>query len=398
MNMAEIWFYLGLILGLILGLAPIILTLRLNLYIKKSLTQERKDFFPLLTVIIPCKGIDPDFEKNISSFLNQQYPDFQLIFVVATEEDPAYLKLSQLLSGLPQVKYKLVVSGISGICCQKNNNLIKGVEEARTNSEIFVFLDSDCWLKPDFLKNLVVPLEDKKIGGTTGYRWYSPVRGGLGSFLRSIWNGGALPLLIDQSYNFTFGGTTAIRREVFEKLDIKSHWQRSAIDDLTLTGALKKAKLSIRFVPECMTATYEDSSLAQTIEFTNRQTIFMRIYHKSFWWMTFVVYALSSLLIVAGVLFLLWPLKLFWAGISCLFIIFWQMLNAALFSFFLTRILPLEAARKLKENRLLYIILTPLATFLILYNSINALFNNTIIWRGITYKIKSPYNIEITKG
>src|SRR5215471_741760 len=47
-------------------------------------SQER------VAVFCPCKGIDSDFEKNIQSILNQDHPNYEVHFIVESEDDAAY--------------------------------------------------------------------------------------------------------------------------------------------------------------------------------------------------------------------------------------------------------------------------------------------------------------------
>ena len=65
--------------------------------VRRSLEQPPGSYQPPAAVIVPCKGLDPGFEGNLSAFLAQRYPNYQLIFVVASEEDPAYRYLKERL-------------------------------------------------------------------------------------------------------------------------------------------------------------------------------------------------------------------------------------------------------------------------------------------------------------
>jgi cellulose synthase/poly-beta-1,6-N-acetylglucosamine synthase-like glycosyltransferase len=49
-----------------------------------------------VALIVPCKGLDPDFQENIASLFNQDYENYLLCFVVEDESDPAYNELYKL--------------------------------------------------------------------------------------------------------------------------------------------------------------------------------------------------------------------------------------------------------------------------------------------------------------
>src|SRR5207247_4666055 len=53
-------------------------------YRPKRASRER------VVVFCPCKGTDSEFEKNIHSILDQDYPSYEVRFIVESEDDPAY--------------------------------------------------------------------------------------------------------------------------------------------------------------------------------------------------------------------------------------------------------------------------------------------------------------------
>src|SRR4030095_3259130 len=64
-------------------------------------------------VFCPCKGVDHDFEKNIRSLLEQDYPRYAVRFVVESQEDDAFGALSRM--GIRDI----LVSGRASHCGQK---------------------------------------------------------------------------------------------------------------------------------------------------------------------------------------------------------------------------------------------------------------------------------------
>src|SRR5438128_8463962 len=49
-----------------------------------------------IAVFCPCKGTDAEFGKNIRSILEQDYPNYDVTFVVESKEDDAYSALRDL--------------------------------------------------------------------------------------------------------------------------------------------------------------------------------------------------------------------------------------------------------------------------------------------------------------
>jgi cellulose synthase/poly-beta-1,6-N-acetylglucosamine synthase-like glycosyltransferase len=88
-----------------------------------------------VSVFCPCKGVDSEFEKNIQSLLNQDYPNYEVRFIVESEKDPAYRLLSSLGANV-------LIAGRTRSRGQKVHNLAYAVEQG-TTADIYVFCDSD---------------------------------------------------------------------------------------------------------------------------------------------------------------------------------------------------------------------------------------------------------------
>ena len=88
----RIFWVLG--IGLLAqNLALLFVTFKFLRYMRRSRSRPLNNFTPPVALIIPCKGLETDFESNLSSYLCQDYPHYQVIFVVASVDDPAYQAL-----------------------------------------------------------------------------------------------------------------------------------------------------------------------------------------------------------------------------------------------------------------------------------------------------------------
>ena len=110
-------------------------------------------------MIVPCKGLDLDFEKNVTSFFEQDFNNYLLWFVVESEQDPAYKKLCELKNSLgPKsiaLEIKIWIAGIGEICSQKIHNLLYCCERIADDTEILAFADSDICVRKDWLSHIV---------------------------------------------------------------------------------------------------------------------------------------------------------------------------------------------------------------------------------------------------
>jgi ceramide glucosyltransferase len=373
-----------------LSLLPILAAARLGSYVRRERkTQRSPSFTPRVSVILPCKGLDPEFEENIGSILNQDYPDFEVVFVTATEDDPAHAAIRRMLAESRHVRASLVVAGFSERRSEKVNNQLKGIASARDDAEAFVFVDSDVCAGNDFLRNLVAPLQEAGVAATTGFRWYDAESGGVAGYLQSAWNGGGLTLLADPRLAYAYGGAMAILRRTFQSIGVAARWDNTLSDDMMLTQAVSAAGLTIHFVPACMTVTREPRSLAGVLEWTNRQTVVLKVYAFRKWAFIFLMHATLAVALVAGLALTLTGLalggRMLWPGILMLSVIAAECLGGLLIVEAVRQVLP--SVRFGPARTALLIGVAPLAMLLILYNNLHSLATNEIQWRGTVYRI-----------
>lgn len=370
-------------------------------FFRQELAKPESNFTPFASVIVPCRGLDQNLRENLSTLFSQNYPNYEVIFVVDDEADESVKHIKEIsCKGAKHAKSKLAVAGKATDSSQKVHNLRRAVLQVTSESKIFVFVDSDARPSKDWLKNLTAPLQNEKIGCATGYRWFISKGSGFSSEFRSVWNASiASALGANTKSNFCWGGSTAIRRETFEKLDMREHWQGTLSDDFAVTRRMKEANLPIYFVPQCLTPTIEDCTFGELLEFTTRQMKITRVYAPSLWKASFI----GSFLFTAT----------FWSGVSLLFFLvgwhFWLTL------FFIIVIFALGAAkaflrlsavklvlkdfkRELNRQFVWQITLWTVSPVLYFYNCFRALLSRKIIWRGIEYNLLSAHSTEIVSA
>src|SRR5262245_51971882 len=190
------------ILGFLLfiqSVLALIAALRFRHYALRPHPPRQTRYQPKAVVIVPCRGLEHDFEENIRAILAQDYRDYETVFVTESESDPAYDALSRLLkqSRRSAPPTWMVVSGEAKNQGQKVHNLCAALDTLNSidrRVEVLVFADSDARPTRNWLADLVAPLGDKRIGATTGYRWYLPSNDkdhparNFASSLLSVWN------------------------------------------------------------------------------------------------------------------------------------------------------------------------------------------------------------------
>jgi ceramide glucosyltransferase len=329
-----------------------------------------------IVVFCPCKGIDAEFEANIRSILDQGYPRYTALFIVESEDDPAYERLQALGA-------QVLVAGRATSRGQKVHNLACAVEQSVT-ADIYVFCDSDARFPSNWLSRLVAPLELNNV--TTGYRWYVANRFHFPTVMRSAWNASSVSILGDHDRNFAWGGSTAIHRETFHRLNILEAWRGSVSDDYSLTRAVQRAGVKIIFVPECLVPSYGDCSFRELVEFTTRQIIITRVYHRSLWRLGFIGHVIYN----AAFWILPFSHPALWL------VVYSVSIARSWIRFHAVRTVLRSPA--LSKHGWFYILSSPLVALLYVYNMAASALSTEIVWRQIRYELISPNETRVVGG
>jgi ceramide glucosyltransferase len=373
-------------------------------YVRSELERPPPEFTPFASIIAPCRGIDQGLHENLTALFQQDYSHYEVIFVTDSRDDPSLTVINDVVTSAGDSNHtsaRIVIAGKTTDSGQKVHNLRVAVTEIDSRCEVLVFVDTDARPDRGWLRSLVAPLRNGLVGAATGYRWFVPVKGGLASHLRSVWNASiASALGANVEKNFCWGGSTAIRRQTFEKLNIRNLWQGTVSDDFTMTRALKAAKMPIHFVPRCLTPSFEDCALRELFEFTTRQLKITRTYAAHLWKAVLTGSLLFSLVFFGGMVFIVVRLA---SGLSIvvptILLLIICILGTAKSHVRMRAVqMPLASYRQeLRRTWPAHLLLWPVTSVLYLYNALAAAFSRRIEWRGITYELKSPTEAVIIR-
>ncbi len=131
-------------------------------FFKSELAATKSRFSPFAVIFAPCRGIDADLEKNLSALYQQNFPEYEILFVVDDKNDEAVSIIEKLITGNDKknVSAKLIVAGKASDSSQKVHNLREAVLHADKKSEVFVFVDSDARPNQNWLNDLISPLQN----------------------------------------------------------------------------------------------------------------------------------------------------------------------------------------------------------------------------------------------
>ncbi len=393
-------FYILAALLIVQGIFSLIEGARFLAYVKREMGSPNGNFTPKVTIIAPCKNLDPSLEENLAALFKQDYPDYEIIFIVASPGDPARAVIQKVMADNPARPARLVIAGKARGRSEKVNNLLAAVADARIDSAAYATVDSDARVHTLWLRRLVAPLADEKVGASTGYRWYLPADSpaqpskarGFWQALLSAWNGSIATGLGPHRRNFAWGGSTAILKSNFERLKIADRWRHALSDDYALTSGVQAAGKHIHFVPDCLLVSRDDMGPSALFEFTTRQIIITRVYNPKLWWTGMVSHALFCSTFFGGiVLALAQTVKgheslLIWIMLALIYALGsakgWLRLAGA------KEALP-SLTSEIDRLWWMFILLWPLVAALFFYNFTRSATTREIDWRGTRYEMRS---------
>lgn len=287
---------------------------------------------------------------------------------------------------------RLVVAGPAQGRSEKISNLLCALDAVPERCEALVFVDSDARVHRYWLKALVSRLDEPGVGAATGYRWYLSNKRGFWSALLAAWNGSVATTLGDHNRNFAWGGSTAIKRDVFEHIGVTGRWQNAVSDDYALTRAVQQAGLRVAYVPSCLVPTRQDATLSELLEFTTRQVIITRVYRPNVWRVGFASNLLFCLVFFGGIV--LGARMAHGQDVSALFV---MITTTYLLGSIKGALRLVGAGAALSEHRRevlhlwwMFVLLWPLVSLVFLYNFLRSATTRRITWRGVVYELRSP--------
>jgi ceramide glucosyltransferase len=154
---------------LLVALAPfgyyIVAIIAARRFFAKRANSLSSDFTPPVSILKPIYGLDRETYENYASFCRQDYPEFEILFCVSDDQDPAVPVIQKIIVDFPERPIRLLVGSEPLGASDKVNKLCRMAREAR--HEIVIVTDSDVRVEPGFLRAIAAAFHDSEVGGVT---------------------------------------------------------------------------------------------------------------------------------------------------------------------------------------------------------------------------------------
>jgi ceramide glucosyltransferase len=154
---------------LLLAAAPLVYyalaTLAALRFFRRERARKLPNYAPPVSLLKPVRGLDFGSYENFASFCRLDYPEYEILFAVNDERDPAVPVIERVIAEFSGRRVRLLIGAEDLGANRKVNKLARLAREAQ--NEVLVLTDGDVRVGPNFLREVVAPLAEEKTGAVT---------------------------------------------------------------------------------------------------------------------------------------------------------------------------------------------------------------------------------------
>ena len=227
-------------------------------------TPPDSDYTPPISCLKPIRGLDVEAYENYASFCRQDYPEYEILFCVDTD-DPALPVLKKLIHDFPERRIRLLFGSGRSAINDKIARLVRLVNEAEY--DLLVITDGDVRVRPDYLRAVAAPFRDPKVGGATCV-YVSTKETTLVQELQSIgmisdfWAGIFVAWQLD-GVKFTFGQSIITTRKNIAAFGGYEAIENRPADDLRVGRLIAELGYEVKLLPYVIQTVADFASLSE---------------------------------------------------------------------------------------------------------------------------------------
>jgi ceramide glucosyltransferase len=224
-------------------------------------------FLPALSVLKPLHGMELGLERNIESFFEQDYPEFELLFCARHESDEGLQLAQRVGARYPQVDARYVTCGEPTPKFHNAKVYSLAKLDSVAKHALYITSDADVRVTKDYLRRMVQNLKDPRIGlascvylGTTD----AGAKAGFSSQLDAVgksveMTSGVLVADMLEGAKFALGASMAVRKESFQKAGGFEELGQFYADDFVLGNRLAAQGVGVRMATHVIRLMVQDT-------------------------------------------------------------------------------------------------------------------------------------------
>lgn len=245
----------------------------------RRLPPINPSYTPAISIVKPVRNVDREAYKNFASFCHLDYPEYEIVFAVADCDDPVIPVIQRLQQSFPKCSIRLVTAAAKLGANGKVNNLCQLVQEAK--HELIVMNDSDVRVEADYLRNVVAPFSDPRVGIVTAL--YRGISGrGLASALDELGTytdsapGALVARKLEGKMRFAFGWTMATTKKVLSEIGGLESMVNHHSDDFELGNRISELGYRVELMRKPVDVVLPDESFGEFLKHELRWSIGLR--------------------------------------------------------------------------------------------------------------------------
>jgi ceramide glucosyltransferase len=303
---------------LLLAAAPLVYyalaTLAALGFYRRARAQVLPNYTPPVSLLKPVLGVDFGSYENFASFCRQDYPDYEILFAVNDEADRAVPLIRRIIQEFPNRRIHLLLGAEHLGANRKVNKLARLAQESE--HDVLVLTDGDVRVGPHFLREVVAPLTDNKIGAVTCF-YRGIAEKNLGAEIEAVgassdFFAGVLMAGWTEGISFALGASIATTKEWLGKVGGFAAIADALADDYELGHRIAKAGGEVVLSRETVWTMYPAQSpqsfwdhqvrWARTVRLCRPLSYMGLLFTQGLPWTIFAVLAAPSIWIAASYL------------------------------------------------------------------------------------------------
>jgi ceramide glucosyltransferase len=235
---------------------------------KRREDRAETSFLPPVSVLKPLHGTELGMERNLATFFEQDYPEFELLFCARHETDEGLQLARRVGERYPQVDARYVTCGepMPHFHNAKVYSLAKLDSVAR--HELFITSDADVRVSRDYLRKMVQNLKDPHVGLASCVYLGTTDKGGRAGFSSQLdavgksveMTSGVLVADMLEGTKFALGATMAVRKRSFQEAGGFEELGQFYADDFVLGNRLAVRGVGVRMATHVIRLMVQDTS------------------------------------------------------------------------------------------------------------------------------------------
>lgn len=341
----------------------------------KSLPPFDSTFAPPVSILKPVKGVDREAYRNFASMCALDYPQYEILFAVGEFDDPVIPLIQRLQREFPDTSIRLLVGVEQLGVSPKMNNLCRLVREAK--HELLVINDSDVRVELDYLRDVVAPFVDPKVGVVTAF-FRGLTEGQFAADVDAVGvpTDSSASTLVAQKLgqiDFALGWTMAITKTRLAEIGGFESMVNHHSDDFTLGNEVAKKGYRVELTRKPVWMVFPDETLRDFFKHELRWSIMLRNIRPAGYASMFMTFGLAWSLLVALIV-PSWPVAL-------AYILLYLAMRLAVAWLIGVRVIGDPIVRRKPW-------LVPVRDALNLCVYVASFFSNTVQWRGRPYYVR----------